>query len=74
MRHLLMFEIEPFMNWLDILLRDDNGISGEAFGEIRCMLNITLPELSNKLGAVVDATDGRFYIADNAPALVTLLD
>lgn len=73
MSNLVTFETIHFVTFLDTLLREENGISEQAYREIHLLLRDRLPELSHELTKTVDATDGRFYIVDAVPHLTSLL-
>lgn len=72
MSNLVTFETIHFVTFLDTLLREENGISEQAYREMHLLLRDRLPELSHELTKTVDATDGRFYIANDAPPLDNL--
>ena len=73
MSNLITFETFNLIAWLDTLLRDENGISEQAYHEMHLLLIDSNPNLSAKLSTVVEATDGRFYIEEDVPFLPTWL-
>ena len=70
----ITFDTINLLGFLDILLRDENGITQDAYDALCCMFVATGNiELWHKISICVDATDGRFYIEEDVPFLPTWL-
>lgn len=73
MSDLITFETENLLSFLDALLRDANGISEDSCDALCRMFVATgNMDLWHEISRRIDATDGRFYISDDAPSLVAL--
>jgi hypothetical protein len=66
----MTFETTRLLGWLDTLLRDENGISEQAYNEMHSLLSEVAPDFSHKLMGMIEATDGRFYLPSDVESLV----
>jgi hypothetical protein len=73
MSNLITFETKACLEFVDSMLRDEDGVSHKTYEKLYQMFVIDgHTELWRKISRYVDATDDRFYIAEDAPSLIEI--
>ena len=65
MSKLITFETYQFLSLVDKILRQDDGVSSEVYAELLQSVS-DYPDIYDRINTRTDATDGRFYLPDDA--------